>query len=119
MAKNYDKLFGSNAKSLSKKQQMPQFKLGLKDRFGNFRSTKIRIIKNMEEQKENDYYLTLNAQSKFFRDKIAVSNPVFLSNVKRKAIPKFRSAYQGPLIYDYQKPDHKKSWHFNLNNGWC
>ena len=62
----------------------PQFKLGLKDRFGNFRSTKIRLIKQIEEQQDNDYYLNINEKSDFCRKKLPISNPVFLSDSQAK-----------------------------------
>jgi len=37
----------------------------------------------MENQKDNDYYIDINKKSDFFRDKISISNPVFLSKTKR------------------------------------
>ncbi len=76
----------------------------------------------MEEQRECDYYIHQNDQSSFFRDKISISNPVFLSGTKRKGAlnPKNKDkAYKGPAVYDYRKPESKKSYHFNLNNDWC
>jgi len=95
----------------------PQFKLGLKDRFGNFRSTKIRLIKQIEEQQDNDYYLNINEKSDFCRKKLPISNPVFLSKTLRQKDEQGK-AYLGPLSYDYVKPINRKSYHFNLNNKW-
>jgi len=81
----------------------PKFKLGLKDRFGNFRSTKIRMIKQIEDQKDNDFYLDINEKSNFCRKKLPISNPVFLSKtlrVSQQEVAKGKS-YLGPLVYDY------------------